>query len=61
MTADTKPQTLGAWLESRILDLEKFAADWRLRQGIEGKDDWPDKMTPGDWDEQYVAFREDDE
>lgn len=41
---------------SRLMDETiSFRVRWRAGQKTEGKKKWPEKMDPGDWDEQFSA------
>lgn len=60
MTIDTNPQPFEEWLTARKQELDCFEAHWKDQQRLYGREDWPDEMTPGDWDEQYANFRGDD-
>ena len=44
------------WSAKMKQDIEDFVKWWKTRQIVFGKYDYPDKMEPGDLDEQFFFF-----
>ena len=39
-------------------DVDRFVANWRS-QSARDPDYWPAEMEPGEWNEQWIAWRDD--
>lgn len=51
--------TLDEFVEEETKRARRFADYWRAEQKRGGKDNWPDEMPPGEWDQQYMAWMDD--
>ena len=50
--------TFEEFMEEQRKELENFNTWWRSQQAEDGTDRFPDKMSAGDWDEQYRIWSE---
>ena len=46
---------LTTWIKGERARLEEFAAMWRRMSDCDDSQ-YPPRMEPGDWDQQYAAF-----
>lgn len=54
-----EPVTLEQWLTKERARLDRFAAMWRKGEA-DKPDEFPAQMMPGDWDDQYFGFIDED-
>lgn len=49
--------SLDEFVAEQKAELDRFAAEWRKNQAKD-PEHWPERMAPGEWDEQLRAFEE---
>lgn len=50
--------TLAEFMKEEIQRLQRFGQMWTIEQVKQGKENFPDEMEPGEWDQQYLAYDE---
>lgn len=58
MPKDEMKISLSEFVKQEMALLERFEMDW-FDNHLEDPEDWPMKMHPGDWDEQFRAWHDD--
>jgi len=55
MLAIDEKITLESWKQKTIAEMEEFIKEWRDK-GEVNKEYYPDKLTLGEWDEQFQFY-----
>ncbi len=50
--------TLDQFKQLLLNDVDDFCEAYRKHQKNEGLEEWPDRMPPGDWFEQFMLFQQ---
>lgn len=51
---------IGEWAENTITDIRRFADHWNKKRNLDDRN-YPERLSAGDWDEQFLAYgRQDD-
>ena len=53
--------TLEEFIEEQREAVNRFYRHWQKNQRGPDHKHWPNEMSPGEWDEQWRAFEEDEE